>query len=143
MLKGLNPLLTPDLIFALRAMGHGDEIAIVDGNYPAESAGPDVARIDGANATDVLDAVLSVMPLDDYAPEACWCMDPGPGVEEPPIFAQFRAIIAKYESASFKLTAMERFAFYAKASGGFSIVATGEPRLYGNIILKKGVIRPK
>jgi L-fucose mutarotase len=143
MLKGLNPLLTPDLIFALRAMGHGDEITIVDGNYPAESAGPDVARIDGANATDVLDAVLSVMPLDDYAPEACWCMDPGPGVEEPPIFAQFRAIIAKYESASFTLKPIERFAFYAKASGSFSIVATGEPRLFGNIILKKGVIRPK
>ncbi len=143
MLKGLNPLLTPDLIFALRAMGHGDEIAIVDGNYPAESAGPDVVRLDGANATAALDAILAVMPLDDYAPTACWVMEAGAGAEEPPIFDEFRAIIAKYEGAQFKIAPMERFAFYAKASGCFSVVATGEPRLYGNIILKKGVIRPK
>ena len=75
MLKNLDPLLTPDLLQVLRAMGHGDEIVLVDANYPAESAGPEVVRLDGIEATRVLDAVLSVMPLDDFVPEACWRME--------------------------------------------------------------------
>lgn len=71
MLKTLDPLLTPELLHALRAMGHGDEIVVVDANYPAESAGPSVVRLDGVSATQALDAILSVMPLDDFVPEAC------------------------------------------------------------------------
>src|SRR5271167_2303926 len=75
MLKNLDPLLTPDLLQVLRAMGHGDEIAIVDANYPAESAGPQVVRLDGIEATRALDAVLSVMPLDEFVPDASWRME--------------------------------------------------------------------
>jgi L-fucose mutarotase len=143
MLKRLNPLLTPDLLYVLRAMGHGDEITIVDGNYPAESAGPQVVRLDGVSATDALDAILSVMPLDDFVPEACWHMEPAAGASpEQPIFDEFRASIAKHEGASFKLASIERFKFYERANRAFAMVATGERRLYGNIILKKGVIRP-
>ncbi len=142
MLKGLDPLLTPDLLFALRAMGHGDEIAIVDGNYPAASAGPDVIRLDGASADAVVDAVLSVMPLDEFVPEAAWCMAV---VDEPeaeqPIFDQFRAAIGRHERPGIPLVKLERHAFYAKAGAAFAIVATGERRLYGNVILKKGVVR--
>jgi L-fucose mutarotase len=144
MLKNLDPLLTPDLLQVLRAMGHGDEIVLVDANYPAESAGPEVVRLDGIEATRVLDAVLSVMPLDDFVPEACWRMQVvGAAEDEQPIFEEFRAIIAKREGAKFKLASLERFAFYERARKCFAVVATGERRLYGNIILKKGIVRPK
>ena len=144
MLKNLDPLLTPDLLQVLRAMGHGDEIVLVDANYPAESAGPEVVRLDGIEATRVLDAVLSVMPLDDFVPEACWRMEVVGGAEdEQPIFEEFRTIIAKREGTKFKLASLERFAFYERARGCFAVVATGERRLYGNIILKKGIVRPE
>jgi len=143
MLKGLNPLLTPDLLHALRAMGHGDVLTIVDANYPASSAGPEVIRLDAVSATATLDAVLSVMPLDDFVPEACWAMNPvEKGAKEPPIFEEFRGVIAQREGARFKLATLERFKFYEQARESFAIVATGERRLYGNIILKKGIIRP-
>ncbi|HLW93102.1 MAG TPA: RbsD/FucU domain-containing protein [Roseiarcus sp.] len=143
MLKGLDPLLSPDLLYVLRAMGHGDELTIVDGNYPANSAGPETVRLDAANATMALDAILSVMPLDDFVPEACWTMNPvEKGAKAPPIFAEFRAVIEKREGGKFKLAALERFEFYARAKQSFAIIATGERRLYGNIILKKGIIRP-
>jgi L-fucose mutarotase len=143
MLKGLDPLLSPDLIYALRAMGHGDELTIVDANYPASSSGPDVVRLDAISATAALDAILSVLPLDDFTPEACWVMNPvETGAKEPPIFAEFRSIIERREGPKFKLAALERFKFYEQARGSFAIVATGERRLYGNIILKKGIIRP-
>jgi len=143
MLKGLDPLLSPELISALRAMGHGDELTIVDANYPASSAGPEVIRLDAVSATVALDAILSVLPLDDFVPDACWAMNPvEKGAKEPPIFAEFRDIIAKREGAKFKLATLERFKFYERARDSFAIVATGERRLYGNVILKKGIIRP-
>jgi L-fucose mutarotase len=125
-------------------MGHGDEIAIVDANYPAQSAGLDVVRLDAADATRALDAVLSVMPLDTFVPDACWRMEVvGEPDVELPVFAEFRAVIAKREGPQFKLARLERFAFYERASRCFAIVATGERRFYGNIILKKGVIPPE
>lgn len=143
MLKRLNPLLTPDLLYVLRAMGHGDEITIVDGNYPAESAGPQVVRLDGISATEVLDAILSVMPLDDFVPDAAWRMEPTNGAsQDQPIFDEFRALLLKHEGPKFQLASIERFKFYDRANKAYAMVATGERRLYGNIILKKGVIRP-
>jgi L-fucose mutarotase len=143
MLKGIDPLLSPDLLQALQAMGHGDEIAIVDANYPAESAGPPVIRADGISATAILDAILSLLPLDDFVPEACWHMEVvGSAGPDQPIFGEFREVIARRESARFKLASLERFKFYERANSAFCMVATGERRLYGNIILKKGVIHP-
>jgi len=143
MLKNLDPLLTPDLLQVLRAMGHGDEIVIVDANFPAESSGPQVVRLDGVDATRVLDAVLSVMPLDDFVDEACWRMQVvGAPDEEQHVFQEFRDVIARREGPKFALASLERFAFYARAEQCFAVVATGERRLYGNIILKKGVVRP-
>jgi L-fucose mutarotase len=142
MLKNLDPLLTPDLLHVLRAMGHGDDIAIVDANFPASSSGPQVVRLDGVEATRVLDAVLSVMPLDDFVPLAAWRMEVvGDPQAEQPIFDEFRKIIAAREGAQFKLGSLERFNFYEVASQAFAVVATGERRLYGNVILKKGVVR--
>jgi L-fucose mutarotase len=143
MLKAIDPLLNPDLLYTLRAMGHGDEIAIVDANFPADSTGPDVIRLDAVEAPRALDAILSVMPLDTFVPEACWRMEVvGDAAAEHPIFAEFRAVIAEREGANFKLASLERFAFYERASECNAIVVTGERRLYGNVILKKGVIAP-
>jgi L-fucose mutarotase len=141
MLKNLDPLLSPDLLRALRAMGHGDELAIVDANYPAETSGRPVLRYDGHSATTVLDAILSVLPLDTYVPHAAFCMEVvGAPEAEQPIFDDFRAIIRQREGDRFGLAKLERYAFYARAQAAFAVVASGERRLYGNIILKKGVI---
>ena len=144
MLKGVNPLLPPDLLALLRAMGHGDEIAIVDANYPAMSAGPQVVRCDGLSAPVMLDAVLSLMPLDDYAEAAAWRMEViGAPHQEEPVFAEFCDIIARNETKHFPIAPLERFAFYERTSACFAIIATGERRLYGNVILKKGILRPE
>lgn len=142
MLKGLDPLLSPDLLQALRAMGHGDTLAIVDANYPAEGSGLPVIRLDGVSATEALGAILSVLPLDTFVPEAAWRMEvvDHPDQEEP-IFGEFRSLIKSHEGESFSLGRLERYEFYARAAECFALVATGERRLYGNIILKKGVIR--
>lgn len=142
MLKNIPPILGPDLLAILRAMGHGDEIAIVDANYPADSAGPVLVRLDGASATDVLDAVLTVMPLDDFVEEAAICMQVvGDAGKREPVMDAFDAIIRQHEPAM-GLSSLERFAFYARVKTGYAIIQTGERRLYGNILLKKGVIRP-
>ena len=143
MLKGLDPLLSPDLLHTLQSMGHGDEIAIVDANYPAEAMDLPVVRLDGISATAVLGAVLSVFPLDGFVPEAAWRMEVvgNPDAEEP-IFGEFRDTIRRHEGDTFHLAQLERFAFYERAKTCFAVVATGERRLYGNIILKKGVVRP-
>jgi L-fucose mutarotase len=143
MLKGIDPLLSPDLLAILRAMGHGDEIAIVDANFPAASSARRLVRLDGVSATAALDAILSVMPLDTFVSEAAWRMEVvGAPDAEQPIFAAFRDLLEHREGPDMHLAALERFAFYERAKTAFAVVATGEARLYGNIILKKGIIRP-
>jgi L-fucose mutarotase len=143
MLKNIPPLLGPDLLGILRAMGHGDEIAIVDANYPADAAGPALVRLDGISATDILEAVLSLMPLDDFVDEAAIVMQVvGDAGARPPVVTEFDAIVKKHEPAM-KVSSLERFAFYERVKAGYAIVQSGERRLYGNILLKKGIIRPQ
>jgi L-fucose mutarotase len=142
MLKGISNLLTPQLLYVLQAMGHGDEISVVDGNYPGESAGPKLIRLDGHTATDVIDAILSVMPLDTFVIDPAIGMDVGNEVAEPPpILEDFRAIIQKHEPGM-GLTLVRKQDFYPRANKAYAIVQTSEARLYGNIVLKKGVIFP-
>ena len=142
MLKNIPPILGPDLLGILRAMGHGDEIAIVDANYPADAAGPALVRLDGVSATDVLDAILTLMPLDDFVEDAAFCMQVvGDATRREPVMGAFEAIVKQHEP-KMGLASLERFAFYERVSQGYAIVQTGERRLYGNILLKKGVIRP-
>ena len=142
MLKNIPPILGPDLLGILRAMGHGDEIAIVDANYPADSAGPVLVRLDGISATDVLDAILTLMPLDDFVDEAAICMQVvGNAGKREPVMDEFERIVRQHEP-NMGLSSLERFAFYERVSKGYAIIQTGERRLYGNILLKKGVIRP-
>ncbi|OAM77483.1 RbsD/FucU family protein [Devosia elaeis] len=142
MLKNIPPLLGPDLLATLRAMGHGDEIVIADANFPAAFLGPKLIRVDGRTATDVLDAVLTLMPLDEFVDEAAFGMAVvGDPQAREPIYGLFEEIISRHEPGM-GLSRLERFAFYERARQAAAIVQTGETRLYGNIILKKGIIRP-
>ncbi len=142
MLKGLNPLLGPELLKTLRAMGHGDEIAIVDGNYPADADARRLVRADGHSATDLLDAILSVMPLDQMVPDSVFrpaaFLDPN---RSEPVFVEFEQIVKKWEPKR-QVAVLVGDAFYNRVKGCYAIVASSERRLYGNIVLKKGVLNP-
>ena len=142
MLKGINPLLGPELLKILRAMGHGDEIALVDGNYPADADAKRLVRMDGHGVPEILDAILSVMPLDEMVPEACW--RPAAYLDKSrrePIFDEFESIVARHEPKQ-KVHVLVGADFYSKVKSAYALIATTEPRLYGNIVLKKGVIHP-
>ncbi len=142
MLKNIPPLLGPDLLHILAAMGHGDDLVIADANFPGASNANRLVRLDGVSATDVLDAVLTLMPLDDFVEDCATTMQVvGDANQRVPIVGEFSDIVARHEP-KLHLTDLERFAFYDRASAAFAVVQTGETRLYGNIILKKGVVRP-
>lgn len=142
MLRGIHPLLSPDLLHALRTMGHGDEIVIADANFPASTLGPKVIRADGIGGEPLLDAILSHMPLDDFVPVAAFRMavvdDPD---RLPEICQSYQQIIHRL-SGRFELGVIERFAFYERARRAAYIIASGERAFYANIILKKGVVGP-
>jgi len=140
MLKGLDPLLGPDLIQALAAMGHGDEIALVDANFPAASMARRLIRLDGVQAVPVLRAVLSVLPLDSFVERPAATMQVvGDPETVPPAVADFVRELAAAGSVA-PVAPLDRFAFYDRARAAFAIVITGEMRAYGNILLRKGVI---
>lgn len=141
MLRDINPLLSPDLLHALRAMGHGDEIVIADANFPGTSTGPSCIRADGSSASEILEAVMSIMPLDSFVPDPALTMQVvGDAQAIPEAVADFQNIIEATADNPVQIQTLERFAFYKRAATAFAIVQTGERRLYGNIILKKGVI---
>ena len=143
MLKGIPPILGPDLLYVLRAMGHGDEIAIVDANFPGDSSGPQLIRLDGLSATDVLDAVLTLMPLDTFVDDQAFGMEVvGDPKKREQTHKEFDKLIKKHEPGM-KLSMLERFAFYERVHGAFAVIQTGERRLYGNVLLKKGIVRPE
>ena len=143
MLKGIPHILGPDLLHALQAMGHGDEITIVDGNYPGISAGPRLIRADGHSGTALLEAILSVMPLDDFVPDPAIVMQVvGDAGQIPPIVSEYERIVARFEPAV-KLSSLERFAFYDLARTSYAVIQTGERRFYGCFMLRKGVIPPE
>src|SRR6478672_3649756 len=122
-LKNIDPLLSPDLLSTLRAMGHGDELAIVDANYPAASSGRPVIRADGSQVPAVAAAVLSLMPLDEFVPCAAFHMQvvDNPGADLP-IFAEFRETLARFEPTRSGLEGIERFAFYERVKRAFAVV---------------------
>ena len=142
MLRNINPILSPELLYALRAMGHGDEIALVDANFPAESIGPSCIRADGSDNSVILKAVLEIMPLDTFVPDPALCMQVVDDPQAvPDTVKDFQTIINKVADAPRDIQSLERFSFYERAENVFAVVQTGERRLYGNIILKKGVIK--
>ena len=129
MLKGIDPLLGPDLLRALRAMGHGDEIAIVDGNYPAEEHAKRLVRLDGHGSPRVLDAVLSVMPVDDMLADAVWrpaaYLDPQ---RMEPVFGEFEAVLTKHAPRQ-RIIPLSGDAFYNRVKACCALIATIEPRI--------------
>ena len=142
MLKGIDPLIPPDLLGILASMGHGDEIAIVDGNFPAESYARELVRIGGADSTMVLRAILSLMPVDDFVDEPAFVMMPvSADDDEPATHAEYQRVLNTDAGASVRIGHLDRFDFYDRVADCFAVVATGERRLYGNIIVKKGVVR--
>lgn len=144
MLRNIPPILSPDILHSLRAMGHGDVISIVDANFPGLSMGCSrVHRLDGISATDVLEAVLTLMPLDTFIPDPAYTMQVvGQPDAVPEVVQQFQGIIDRVSDNPAKIATAERFAFYDRAKSSFAVIQTGESRLYGNILLTKGVIPP-
>ncbi|MCA0048047.1 transporter [Mesorhizobium sp. B283B1A] len=142
MLIGIPALLGPDLLSTLRAMGHGDEIALVDGNYPAEEHARRLIRADGHPLIPVLDAILSILPVDDAVAEALFraSVKGDPSLADP-VHHEIEAICAR-RAPGRKVVALAGADFYARVKLAHAIVATSEPRLYANIIIRKGVIYP-
>ena len=141
MLKGLDPLLGPDLLHILAAMGHGDELVIADANFPAASIARRLVRLDGVDAPRALSAVLSVLPVDTFTPTpvAVMAVVGDPGAVPPPV-RDFQPIVDAAAGRPLRLEALERFAFYERARAAFAVVHTGDPRPYGNILVVKGVV---
>ena len=141
MLKGISPILSPELLKILMEMGHGDEITIGDGNFPAASMGKRLVRLDGHGVTEILDAILKLFPLDTYVekPVALMQVLPGDNVD-PVIWKDYERVIKENEGEK-EIEYIERFAFYERAKQSYCVIATGESALYANIILKKGVVK--
>jgi L-fucose mutarotase len=141
MLKGIPGILSPDLLKILMEMGHGDEIVLADGNFPAAAYAQRLVRCDGHGVPELLDAILELFPLDTYVEKPVVLMELVPGDNtKPVIWDEYRNIVGKYEPDLTDFEHMERFAFYERAKKAYAIVATGEKALYANIILKKGVV---
>lgn len=148
MLKTIHPLIGPDLLHALAAMGHGDEIALVDANFPAVSVGAETVlgqalRLDGVDVVEATRILLSLLPLDSFVDDPAVVMQVvGDAKAVPPVVGLLQQAVEEAHGQPLPLKAIERFDFYARAKQAFAVVATSERRLYGNIILKKGVIPP-
>jgi L-fucose mutarotase len=142
MLKGIDPILSPELLSALRAMGHGDEIAIVDGNYPGQEHARRLVRLDGHHLIPVLDAILSVLPIDDFVPEAIFRATVKQDRDAlDPVHRDIIECCRKHEPAQ-PVVPLVGADFYPRVKATHTVVQTSEPRLYGNVILRKGVIYP-
>jgi L-fucose mutarotase len=136
-------MISPDLLGVLAAMGHGDEIAVVDANFPAANLARRLVRMDGANASRALRAVLSLLPLDDYvdSPMTIMEVDGTPDSIPEPV-REFQQIADSAENKQVVFNKINRFEFYDRARTAFAVLATAETRLYGCVLIKKGVIRP-
>jgi L-fucose mutarotase len=149
MLWGIDPLLDADLLYALRRMGHGDEIAIVDTNFPAHSTAMSTVTgapilMAGVSAARAVEAILSVMPLDTFVPDPAGRMEVvGDPSAVPPVQREVQAAVDRAAGKHLPLQGIERFAFYERARSAFVILVTGERRFYADFILKKGVVPPE
>ena len=144
MLKGIPAILSPELLMTLCEMGHGDRLVIADGNFPGESVGKNaiVIRADGHGVPELLDAILTLMPLDTYVEHPVNLIEVVPG--DPvvtPIWKEYEEIVAKHDPRGKKaIGQIERVEFYREASENYCIIMTGEKALYANIMLQKGVV---
>jgi L-fucose mutarotase len=141
MLKNVPPIIAPELMKTLMEMGHGDEIVLADGNFPAASVAQRLLRCDGHGVPELLGAVLKFFPLDIYVerPVALMAVVPGDPVK-PTIWEDYRKILKASGEKFSEFEFVERFAFYERAKKAYAVVATSEKALYANVILKKGVL---
>ena len=149
MLKNIDPLLTPELLSVLAAMGHGDELAVTDANFPADSVARrtchgQVVSLAGASVPQAVRAILSVLPLDEFvdAPVRRMAIDVTPE-EVPEVQQEVQAIIDEVARRHWTMGDLERFAFYEAARGSYAVVLTGERRFFGNVLIKKGALPPE
>jgi L-fucose mutarotase len=142
MLKGIPPIISPELIKVLMEMGHGDEIILADGNFPAASHANQLIRCDGHGIPELLEAVLQFLPIDTYVdyPIALMAVVPGDPIK-PTIWKEYEEIVRNQVGYSVPFEYMDRFDFYERTKKSFAVVATSERTQYANIILKKGVIK--
>ena len=144
MLKGIPPIISPALLKVLCEMGHGDTIVIADGNFPSESIGKDaiVVRLDGHGVPEILDAVLSLIPLDQYVEKPVSLMDRVAGdTADVSIWQTYLEILKKHEDKGMEaINMLERFEFYDEAKKAYAVIATSERSQYANVILKKGCV---
>jgi L-fucose mutarotase len=141
MLKNIPSILSPDLLKVLMEMGHGDELVLADGNFPAASVAQRLIRLDGHGIPKILEAILAFFPLDTYVklPVGLMAVTPGDPVQ-PGIWNEYRNIVRASNEPFSEFEYIERFAFYERAKKAYAVVATSESALYANVILKKGVV---
>ncbi|MBE5862112.1 MAG: fucose isomerase [Lachnospiraceae bacterium] len=144
MLKGISPMLSPELLKVLCEMGHGDTIVIADGNFPAQSMGKNaiVIRMDGHGVPEILEAILQVFPLDQYVEKPVSLMERVPGDQaDVSIWKTYDKLIAAAEPrGTGVIQKLERFAFYDESKKAYAIIATSERSQYANVILQKGCV---
>lgn len=141
MLKNVPPILSPDLMKVLMEMGHGDEIVLADGNFPAASIAQRLLRCDGHGVPELLEAILKFFPLDIYVNQPAALMAVVPGDKtQPTIWDTYRSLVKNSGERFSDFEFVERFAFYERAKKAYAVVATSEKALYANVILKKGVL---
>ena len=141
MLKVIPSIISPELMSILMRMGHGDELVLADGNFPAESCAQRIVRADGHGVVELLDAILTFFPLDTFVDHPASVMQPVNEVAlEPAIWSDYRRLLDHHEGRQVELRPIERFRFYDFAKSAYAIVATGETAAYANLILKKGVV---
>ena len=141
MLKGIPKNISPELLKVLMEMGHGDEIVIADGNYPAASNAKKLVSCDGLNIPELLESILTLFPLDVYVDSAISLMSTVNGDPKPEIWEVYRKIFNEKSVENNNITYMNREDFYERGKRAYAIVATGEEAIYANVILKKGVIK--
>lgn len=148
MLKGVHPLLNADVLYALRAMGHGDDLIIADTNFPSDSVARQtrlgkVLRIDNTTAAEAAAAILSVYPLDSFVDDAAARMEiVGSPDEIPPVQQEVQKAVDAAEGKSLPMISIERYAFYERAKQAYCVIQTGERRFYGCFAFRKGVVPP-
>jgi L-fucose mutarotase len=140
MLKGIAKYLSPELLYAIYCMGHGDEIVLADAHFPGHSINENVIRADGVDIEDLLQAILPLFAIDNYVDDPLVMMQPVTGDQlDPAIEESYYNIITKFEPKVPKIIKIDRFTFYERAKSAFAVVITGCAKKYGSIILKKGV----
>lgn len=141
MLKGVPPILSPEMLLVLAEMGHGDDLVLADCNFPAESNGQRVIRADGHGVCPLLEAILKLFPVDTFVPQVAFVMQPVNSTDpQPAIWNEYRSLLRAAEGWDVPLTQLPREEFYAHARSAYAIVATSERKIFGNLILKKGIV---